>query len=89
MDGEFEEIWQAYPAKGRTRRPMCEQYYATTIMGAEERAMELHREILEPLLPGGKWERSKLWGNGFISALADYLANKRWLEDPEPKGEWD
>jgi hypothetical protein len=88
-DDLFEQIWNAYPAKGRTRRPMCEGYYAELMTAANGDAAALHQRILTPLLPGGAWERSKTWGSGYVFALSDYLANRRWQEEPEPKGEWD
>lgn len=89
FDDLFDAIWNAYPAKGRTRRPMCEGYYSELMTVANGDAAALHQQILAPLLPGGKWERSKTWGSGYVFALADYLANRRWQEEPEPRGEWD
>lgn len=83
MDDEFEEAWELYPAAGRTRKPLCQQCYI------EARLTASHEQIVAPLREGGKWQRSKQWGKGYVMAFADYLKHKRWLESPEQKGEWD
>jgi uncharacterized protein YdaU (DUF1376 family) len=81
----FEELWNAYPAKGRTRMPLCQQVYVGLVATlSEDQQPAAHRKILDPVLPGGKWAESAQWAKGFIQGLADYLAQKRWLENPDP-----
>lgn len=84
LEDEFEQIWAAYPSKGRTRRPLSEQNFIAALEGSNGSRAELVAQILVPLLPGGKWAESEQWHKGFVFSLADYLAQKRWLEDPNP-----
>jgi uncharacterized protein YdaU (DUF1376 family) len=73
----FEELWNAYPTKGRVRRIQSQQEFADKIRtrAAFERVMEAIR---------GKWSRSEKWAKGFIMALPAWLAQESWNEDPEP-----
>ncbi len=77
----FEELWQAYPASGRTKRPLAEYEYDAVIQSAPSEE-ELHREIMAAVT--GKWRDSKLWSGGFVTGLGEFIRLRRWIEDPEP-----
>ena len=77
----FEELWQAYPARGRTKRPLAESEYDAVIQSAPSQE-ELHREIMAAVT--GTWKDSKLWSGGFITSLGEFLRLRRWVEEPEP-----
>lgn len=82
LDVAFDELWQAYPAKGRTKRPLAEAEFATAIESASN-PHELHRQIVDAVT--GKWKGSRLWAEGFVAGLGEFLRLRRWMEDPEPK----
>ena len=83
----FEELWNAYPAKGRTRKPMSQQYYVEAVATlADDQQAAKHRAIIAPVLPGGKWAKSAQWAKGFVQGLPVYLNQTQWLESPEPEG---
>jgi hypothetical protein len=87
LEAAFEELWEAYPAKGRTRKPMSQQYYTMAVAVApEDQQAAIHAKIIAPLLPGGKWARSANWAKGYVQGLAVYLNQNQWLESPEPAG---
>ena len=46
--------------------------------------MRMHRAIIAPVLPNGKWAKSANWAKGYVQGLAVYLNQKQWLESPEP-----
>ena len=76
----FEQLWKAYPPKGRVRRPLSEQYYLE-----EVRSKETHEEIMAAVK--GKWARSEKWAKGFIMSLPEWIHNRCWEEEPEQVGE--
>lgn len=83
----FEELWNAYPAKGRTRKPMSQQYYVEAVATLpDDQQQPMHARILAPVLPGGKWAKSSHWAKGFVQGLPVYLNQTQWLESPEPEG---
>ena len=85
LETAFEEIWEAYPAKGRTRKPMSQQYYVEAVATLpDDQQAAMHAKILTPLLPGGKWANSAQWAKGFVQGLPVYLNQMQWLESPEP-----
>lgn len=87
LEAAFEELWNSYPAKGRTRKPMSQQYYTEAVATlADDLQRPMHARILAPVLPGGKWARSAQWAKGFIQGLPVYLNQQQWLESPEPVG---
>jgi hypothetical protein len=78
-ESAFEELWTAYPAKGRVKRPLAQQYFCEYIRTPED-----FRAVLEAVK--GKWAHSETWGKGFIMALPEWIHLERWKEDPEPAG---
>lgn len=85
LEAAFEEVWEAYPAKGRTRKPMSQQYYVESVATLpDDQQAAMHARIMAPLRPGGKWTTSAQWAKGFIQGLSVYLNQKQWLESPEP-----
>ena len=87
LETAFEELWDAYPAKGRTKKPMSQQYYVeavATLPNDSQPAM--HARIIAPVLPGGKWAKSANWAKGYVQGLAVYLNQQQWLESPESAG---
>jgi len=42
----------------------------------------LHREIMAAVR--GAWASSKLWADGYVPGLGEFLRLERWREDPEP-----
>jgi hypothetical protein len=85
LERAFENLWEAYPAKGRTRKPMSQQYYVEAVaVLPEDQQAAMHARIMAPLLPGGKWAISSQWAKGFIQGLPVYLNQTQWLESPEP-----
>jgi hypothetical protein len=77
----FEELWKAFPAKGRTKRPLAEAEYDALMQTAPNQE-ELHRQIIDAVT--GKWHRSKLWSAGFVAGLGEFIRLHRWMEEPEP-----
>lgn len=73
----FEELWNAYPAKGRTEKTLAMQYYIE-----EVRSEETHRVAIAAI--NGKWADSDKWQKGFILALPKWLHNRCWEEQPVP-----
>ena len=85
LETAFEEIWNAYPAKGRTKQPMSMQYYVEAVATLpDDQQAAMHAKILAPLLSGGKWASSAQWAKGFVQGLPVYLNQMQWLESPEP-----
>lgn len=80
-DIAFQQLWEAYPAEGRTKRPLAESEYAVVMQTAANQE-ELHREIMDAVT--GKWKSSKLWSDGYITSLGEFIRLHRWLEDPVP-----
>lgn len=81
-DSEFEVRWAAWPAKGRRRKPQCEGLWADLFRAlTDSEAGELHSAIDDGI---DKWGKSLDFQKGFVFAFADFLAQKRWGEDPEP-----
>ena len=78
LDAQFEELWQTYPAAGRSRKPLSQQCYIAARMKAS------HEEIMAPLREGGAWDISEQWQKGYIMSLGDYLSQQRWIETPRP-----
>lgn len=75
----FDELWEAYPSKGRTRRPLSQQYFLDHVC-----SLEAFQVVIDAVR--GKWARSEKWAKGFIMALPSWLDQECWLEDPEPAG---
>ncbi len=87
LEAAFDELWDAYPAKGRTRKPMSQQYYVEAVATLpDDQQAAKHRAIIAPVLPGGKWAKSAQWAKGFVQGLPVYLNQTQWLESPEPEG---
>jgi hypothetical protein len=87
LEAAFEKLWEAYPAKGRTRKPMSQQYYTMAVAVApEDQQAAIHAKIIAPVLPGGKWAKSANWAKGYVQGLAVYLNQQQWMESPEPAG---
>ena len=87
LEAAFEELWDAYPAKGRTKKPMSQQYYVEAVATLpDDQQAAKHRAIIAPVLPGGKWAKSAQWAKGFVQGLPVYLNQTQWLESPEPEG---
>lgn len=80
-EAEFERAWIRWPTKGRTRRPLCETSWAQLFVGCSD------PQALVELIHSGidKWLNSDNFAKGFIHGFADFLAQRRWLESPEPK----
>lgn len=86
LEAAFEQLWTVYPAKGRTRKPMSQQYYVDAVATLpDDQQQPMHARILAPLLPGGKWAKSAQWAKGFVQGLPVYLNQTQWLESPEPE----
>jgi hypothetical protein len=77
----FHELWSLYPKKGRTKIVDSQRFYVETV---SPDPMRLHESLVAPLRPGGKWAESEHWRRGYISSIAEYIRNRRDLEDPEP-----
>jgi len=75
----FEELWNAYPAKGRVKRPLSQQYFCDKV-----RNPEAFQVILSAVK--GVWSKSEKWAKGFIMALPAWLDQECWKEQPEPAG---
>jgi len=76
-EAAFEELWTAYPAKGRCKRPLSQQYFRDRV-----RSAQAFQDILSAVK--GKWARSEKWAKGFVMALPSWLEQECWREDPEP-----
>jgi hypothetical protein len=82
-DIAFEELWQSYPQKGRVKKPLAEgQYFELMKPLLDPVREETHAAIMTAVK--GKWAASKLWAEGFVQGLADFIQLRRWREDPEP-----
>ena len=79
-DDFFERLWLAYPATGRRKKPLAEKAWSDLILPALDR-QTLADEIMAAIT--GKWSTSKLWKQGFVPDLANFLILRRWQEDPE------
>lgn len=81
----FEELWNSYPAKGRTKQVACQQYYVEIVahLGDDVRDLMVAK-ILRPIKPGGKWFMSEKWAKGYVQGLDTYLKQRQWGEEPEP-----
>ena len=87
LEAAFEELWDAYPAKGRTRKPMSQGYYVEAVATLpDDQQAAKHGAIVAPVLPGGKWAKSAQWAKGFVQGLSVYLNQTQWLESPEAEG---
>lgn len=75
----FEALWEAYPAKGRVRKPMSQQYFCDKIRSRS--AFEVALAAVK-----GKFAQSEKWAKGFIMALPEWINQECWNEDPEPAG---
>ena len=75
----FTELWNAYPAKGRVKRPLSQQYFCEKVRAGEtaDRAIAAVK---------GKWAASEKWAKGFVLALPEWINQECWNEDPEPAG---
>lgn len=80
----FEELWAMYPAKGRTKMPLCQQVYTHIVaVLPEDQQAAMHAKILAPLRPGRAWAVSAKWAKGYVQGLDTYLSQRQWLESPE------
>jgi hypothetical protein len=78
-EAAFRELWDAYPAKGRTDLTLSQSYYCEEI-----RDQATHAAALASVTTG-KWARSDKWARGFVKALPAWIHNRAWeSEDPEP-----
>jgi hypothetical protein len=79
-EGAFDEVWKAYPAKGRVKRPLSQQYFCDKIHT---------KEIAEQALAAikGKWAASEKWAKGFVLSLPEWINQECWNEEPEAAGE--
>jgi len=75
-DEFFEALWLAYPAKGRVKKPLSQQYYSEKV-----RSMEEHTAVMVAVK--GKWARSDKWAHGFVLSLPEWINQECWNEDPE------
>jgi hypothetical protein len=75
----FEALWEAYPAKGRVRKPMSQQYFCDKIRSRA--AFEVALAAVK-----GKFAQSEKWAKGFIMALPEWINQECWNEDPDPAG---
>jgi len=71
----FEELWTAYPEKGRIKRSLALVCYSEEI-----RSEETHRKALAAI--EGKWATSDKWQKGFILNLPEWIRNHCWDENP-------
>jgi hypothetical protein len=76
----FEELWNLYPAKGRTKRPFTESVYVEHLR--ENGAQQTHVAITSGI--NQRWLVSQKWTDGFVPDLANFIAQKRYEETPEP-----
>jgi hypothetical protein len=76
-ESAFNELWKSYPAKGRVKQVLSQQYFIEEI-----RTPEIFAALMDAVR--GKWAASKLWAGGFVCALPAFLHERRWEEDPEP-----
>jgi len=82
LDEEFERAWQRWPAKGRTRRLLCETNWTEVFLTVRE---EDYGEMIAAIHEGiDRWLASDLFAKGFVHGFADFLAQRRWSEEPEP-----
>lgn len=82
LDDEFERAWKRWPAKGRTRRPLCETNWTEVFLTVRE---EDYGEMIAAIHEGiDRWLVSALFAKGFVHGFADFLAQRRWAEEPEP-----
>ena len=79
VERAFDELWEAYPSKGRVRRPMSQQYFCDKIRSRA--TFELALTAVK-----GKFAQSEKWAKGFVMALPEWINQECWNEDPEPVG---
>lgn len=83
----FEELWNAYPEGGRANFVASQRYYTGIVaVLPEDRQAEMHRKIMESILPGGKWAVSEKWAKGYVKNLDEFICQQKWLESPLPAG---
>jgi hypothetical protein len=80
LDDGFEELWTAYPAKGRIKRPLAERAYVDVMAPSIDRRA-LHAAIVASVC--GPWSASETWSRGIVAGLDRFLREQRWLESPE------
>jgi hypothetical protein len=86
----FDALWSAYPAKGRTKKIACQQYFCGLVGHLAGGAVDAMAErMMAPLRPGGKWKESEKWAKGYVQGLDTYLAQCQWDEEPERAGSGD
>lgn len=76
----FRELWDLWPSKARTKIIDSQRLYVETVSPDPER---LHESLVAPVRPGGKWAESANWKRGYVCAIAEYIRNRRDLEEPE------
>ncbi len=77
----FDQLWNAYPAKGRVEINLSRSYFCEEILNPEVFAAALES------VTTGKWAKSEKWAKGFILALPKWIHNRAWeTENPEPVG---
>jgi len=88
LSDAFDELWNLYPKKGRTREVACRHFFVE-ILGHLEGDMLTRtiRAIRAPIEPGGVWAESAKWQKGYIQNLETYLAQRQWREEPESASE--
>jgi len=76
-ESAFEALWNAYPAKGRVKRPLSQQYFRDKVRSA--RAFTVILSAVK-----GKWAKSEKWAKGFVLALPSWIEQECWKESPDP-----
>lgn len=76
----FRELWDLWPSKARTKIIDSQRLYVETVSPDPAR---LHESLVAPVRPGGKWAESANWRRGYVCAIAEYIRNRRDLEEPE------
>jgi hypothetical protein len=80
-ESAFSQVWDAYPAKGRVRRPLSEQYFVEKVIHEFQ-----YIDFLAAIRPGGRWAGSEKWAKWFVMNLPEFINQECWKEDPEPAG---
>jgi len=75
-EAAFDKLWRAYPAKGRVKKPLSEQYFCDKV-----RTSVMTERVIAAVT--GKWATSEKWAKGFVLSLPEWISQECWNEDPQ------
>jgi hypothetical protein len=77
----FEQIWQAYPEQGRSRKVISRGVFFGVLAQFEGKESELLTTILAGI---AVWRDSDLWTRGAVHHIKNWLSERLWIETPPP-----